>query len=48
MSEVGMVSLSSFGDSPEDEETRLEAKLYVKPNCEVILPLIIKEIIIKH
>lgn len=35
MSETFMIGLASFGDSIEDEESRLDAKLHIKPNSEV-------------
>lgn len=35
MSETFMLAFTSLGTNPEDEESRLEAKLFPKPNCEV-------------
>lgn len=35
MTETCDIGITSFGSDPEDEDGRLEAKLYTKPNSEV-------------
>ena len=37
MSETFMIGMTSFGVDPDDEELRLEARLFTKPNSEVCI-----------
>ena len=37
MSETFMIGMTRYGMNPHDEELRLEARLFTKPNSEVCI-----------